>query len=453
METILRPTKWITLIAVCIFLLLSGCDQELEIPNNNNDDNAPVATTIVDSTPTPIPTKTIPPSPDMRGETFTIYVIASTDEPFASVTKAVREGLKDYAAFRNAHGGVKGAELDFQYADVDATGAGALSAFELFAEKEDALAILMLAPVNQELYDLINEHDIPVIYFGVGALPLERLETKDRLFWLVPPPQQQLAFWLDFALENWDEIGPEGQRDVMRLNYLAWMTPLEGLNRLEGIRSFLVEENILLGAEGLINPSPNGSATNQILDGVFVQSTMIYADLFAYGPAIVLNDLHYLDLGGFFVTAGGSWALGNNLENFLTTPENSAPFYASHPLAWWSETKNSGIKTAEEILEYVERGDSGKELAYLYALAAMDLAVHGIELALEEQESAPAVEVEAEDVYQAISDLEDYQVLGGLFTADFASGVRGPTEMRVWKFNPGEGMVLESDYLPLVDLE
>jgi ABC-type branched-subunit amino acid transport system substrate-binding protein len=451
-EITLSPTKLMTMIALCVLLLVSGCVQG-EGAFDNPDGNIAATKPVIVATPTPIPTKTIPPSPDMSGETFTLYVVSSSDEPFTVVTSVVRQGLKDYADYRNAHGGVNGAEIAFQFADVDATGAGAVNAYELFAERENALAIIMLSPVNQELYDLINQEDIPVIYFGVGAYPLDRLNRGDRLFWLVPPPAQQLAFWLDYSIENWDELGPEGQQDVMRLNYLSWMTPLEDLDRLAGIRAYFEEKNIILSEEGQINPSPNGSASNPILDGVFVQSTLIYADLFAYGPAMVMNDLSYLDLGDFFVTAGGSWAVGNNLEDYITAPNSSIPFYTSHPLAGWSETSNPGIIFAEDVLDYVGRESSGKELAYLYALAAMDLVVKGIEVSLEEYKDTAVVEIEPKEVYQALSELEEYAVLGGLMTLDFASGDRTPTEMRVWKYIPGVGMVLESDYLPVIENE
>jgi hypothetical protein len=388
----------------------------------------------------------------MSGETFTIYVIASQDEPFTQVTRTVRSGLNDYTAYRNAHGGVNGALLELQFADVDASGAGALSAFELFSAHQDALVILVLAPINQDLYDAINAQDFPVIYFGAGALPLETTTDEDHLFWLVPTPEQQLAVWLKYALQHWESLRPEGTFDAMRLNHISWVMAGDDMDRLEGIRYYLQQENIILTAEGQLIPSANASAANPILDGVFTQSTMLYLDLFSYGPAIVLNELDYLELEGFFTSAGGSWSLGVNLEPYLPNPEQVPSMYTPLPISWWSEAENPGIQTAEAIFEYSGRSEEERELGYLYALAAADLAASALETALSEYKKASDIELTPRDIYQALSQMESVDILDGLLTVDFREGVRTPQTLRIWQYSALEGLTPISDSLSLIEL-
>ena len=114
--------------------------------------------------------------------------------------------------------------------------------------------------------------------------------------------------------------------------------------------------------------------------------------------------------------------------------------YTSLPIAWWSETKNAGIQAAEKIFREAGRGPSEKELAYLYALAGMDLAVAAMKNALVERQDAAEVELNADDVYQAFSELEGYQVLGGLMEIDFSAGLAGAVRNAGVEVSPRGGV-------------
>lgn len=445
------PHQFVLILVLSSLLILSACENTQQPNLTAPTKTSPKAEDRPQSTSSPIPTK--PPSPDMRGETFTIYAIIANDEPFTPITRSVRTALEDYTNYKNARGGVNGAELKVMFAEVDSTGAGATAAFELFSARDDALVILMLAPVTDELYQKINAQDIPVIYFGVGALPLDYSAKDDRLFWLVPTPQQQFEFWANYALINWVKIRPEGQFNVMRLNFLSWEGAYREPESLAGIRTFLQQENIVLASQGTILPLVNASASNPILDGVFNQATMIYMDLFSYGPAIVLNDLYYLDLGKFFVIAGGCWTVGIQLDKYLPSPELVEPIYTPLPIAWWSEKDNPGIQAAVKIFQDAGHDPEYQDLSYLYGLAALDLAVSALETTLLEQKNAVRINIQPDKIYEALSEFEDTSILNGLMTVNFSEGNRTPSQMRLWKFIAGEGLVLESDYLPLIDHE
>jgi hypothetical protein len=442
-----------SLLAAGMLFILAACTAQASETTGSSTTPHPSATPIPPKQPTnsPVPTET--PIPTLSGESVTIYVIASNDEPFTEVTTAVRVALNDYAAYHNAHGGISGAEIKLQFADVDASGGGAAGAFELFADHEDALAVLMLAPVNQALYQAINARQIPVIYFGVGALPLEFTQGEDYLFWLVPPPEQQLAVWMDYALKNWSDLGPEGQIDVMRLNYINWNGTQANFKSLPGISEYFQAHNLILARQGRLNPSANASASNAILDGVYTQSTMIYLDLCSYGPAIVLNDLHYLDLEGFFATAGGSWSLGIDLTQYMPDPESVPGMYTPLPIAWWTEEENLGIQQAAAIFEFSGREENEKQLSYLYGLAAIDMAASAIQQTITGGRNVRNVHLGPEDVYQALSEMEEFEVLGGLMIVDFSNVNRSPSEMRIWRYDAGQGLTLISDWLPMVYLE
>ncbi|MEN8241368.1 MAG: ABC transporter substrate-binding protein [Chloroflexota bacterium] len=430
-------------------LLLVGCADQQSNPDSNEAGG---------QAPTHIPTRkpaaatlTPRPSPDMNGETFVIYVIASNQEPFTQVNEVLRKGLEDYLAYQNSHGGVNGAALEMEFSAVDEGDDRFLSAFQAAAEQDDVLVILMLAPVDQELYALINEQEVPVIYFGLGAESIELKSDEDHLFWVVPTPDQQLGFWLEYALENWVTLRPEGQFDVMRLSHIGWEASEPDPVRTAALRTLVEDKNIVFASQGGLPRTANPSAANPILDGVFNQSTMIYMDLYSYGPASVVSDLSYLDLEGMFNLAGGSWSLGINFEEFLPGIELETTVYTLLPVAWWSEVDNPGIQQAEEIFLAAGREAHEKELAYLYALAGLDLAVAAMEDALFAQQGAINVELTPEALYQALSEMEDYLVLGGLYQVGFSSGLRGPSEMRIWKYLAGEDLEVESDYIPLIE--
>ena len=290
-----------------------------------------------------------------------------------------------------------------------------------------------------------------MIYLGLGALPLDFAEN-DHLFWVVPPPEQQLAVWVDYALKNWPDLRPEGQRDVMRLNYIGWNGTQTSFRALPGIPEYFEQQNIILANQGRLNPSDNASASNAILDGVYTQSTMIYLDLCAYGPAIVLNDLHYLALESFFATAGGSWSLGIDLTRYMPDPSGAPSLYTPLPIAVWGERDNPGIQRADAIFDFSERSAGEKELGYLYGLAAIDLAASAIQQAVTEGRSMRNLQLGPEDVFQALSEMEDFPVLDGLMEVGFADGSRSPTQLRIWRYDADESLTPISDWLPLVDL-
>ena len=376
-------------------------------------------------------TATPPPFPDLRGQTFDIYFIGGVSDTYIDLTKSIELGLEDGFAFLNAHGGVYGAQIELHFIGVLDYEEELEQAYKDLVDL-DPFLILLAVPVSQEFYELLNEEEIPVLFYGIGTPRLDVLEVdEDYLFWLTPFPDEQMVFIFNEIWMNWKDVRPPGNFNEMDIGYLSWEgDDFKNISLSPESQAYLQRHNYALVVEEWLPVSVNSSATNFLLESVHEGVTVIYTDTYTFGPAVLMNDLNSLGLSDFFVVAGNQWMLGGHVDQYLRFEERIGSLYMPLSIAWWSETENPAIVKAEQILAASGRTEAKQDFGYLLSLGVVDIIDNLLNMSVEEIESSA---VKAEDIMENLSDF-DYEVMDGLFSVDYRFGNRSVDQIRLWQY-------------------
>jgi hypothetical protein len=414
-------------------LLLAGCSpvEKVEIFDRNK-------TKLVETNNLQSPgfqTATPPSNPDLRGVRFQVIIFVAESGPFASLANSIRVSVSDGVENINSHGGVNGAHIDLKVVSIPDDPEMAL---EIILEKLEELApvvVLMASPVDDTMYYEINHQDVPFLYFGLGGMNFTSPENRiGNLFWLIPSPDKQISFFVTSLWENWDEVRPVGAYNELGIGYLEEKgqetdaSVDETLTRLDF-------DNFEILVRGVVSSRPNGSVTNFLLDSVQRGATVLYSSASPPGTAVLLNDLGSLAIVDSFVYGGAVWSISSQMDEFLISQMNLDGYVLPFPSAWWSESDNLAIQSAEIIFSDADHLEGKKDLAYLIGLGGVDLVR---ELLSRSVADLGAGEVEADDIYSELVRMNDYEVMGGLFKVDYSGGNRSPSQMQLWQLNNGE---------------
>lgn len=386
----------------------------------------------------------------LDGTSFKVLLLGTDDLPFQEVFRSLEAGVTDAAAYVNANGGVYGAELMI---DVQRIQVGEDDLDEQILEiifEEDPHLVLLAVPVSQSLYTKLNGQSVPVLYFGVGGSRLvSPTGGRDNLFWLTPLPDEQMAFVLEVLRSNWKSISPVTTYPEMISAYFSWEGELGQKAISPEMELFLDERAFQLAVKDVVGLSPNSNVANAIVASMPARVGVIYTDTFSFGPAVILNDLHSLGMGDFFVLAGSVWGFdGVNQENMFEFPFEGE-MYVPRSVVWWSEEAHPAIQQANEVVVYSERDPEELNFGYLLAVGAVDLSVHVLKLGVSEEGDGAFL---ARDLYPLLDNLEAYPVLGGLFVVDYGEGNRAPSLLKLWRYEGGVGWSAVSDWETVPDL-
>lgn len=366
--------------------------------------------------------------PDLTGETITIYLIGDTSESYSVITGPIRDGASDYLAYLNANGGIFGATIELRFADTGGSEEGVITAYERFTGGEDNIPIIILHGLFEEIvYERANEDHIPVLAFGLSPHLTGDIEGS-YVFRLMPTYAEQFAFFLDFVLNQWEDVRPEGVDQDIRVAYLSWGNEYGQSALSEETRAYAESLGIEIVWEETYDMSTTASITTALLNAETAGATVIYTNTHGFGPAFLLNDLNNLGLRNFFVVGGNNWALENTTFAFLADPGYADGLFAPMWYAGWSDNENPAILLAEEVFTANNRAEQEKTASRLLIQGSLDLAQYVIEQAILDVDYE---NLTGEDVYEVLSQLSGYEVMGGLFTVDYSDGKRSPTMLQM----------------------
>lgn len=285
--------------------------------------------------------------------------------------------------------------------------------------------------MNDEFYALVNESEVPALFYGLGT---GRLDTQgvdeDYLFWLTSLPDQQMVFSLQEIWNNWDEVRPPGNFNEMKVGYLTWQEKFNYLSLTPEAQVYIQRNNYSLDLQEEIPTSVNSSATNFLLDAVYSGVTVLYTDMVTFGPAVLLNDITALGLSDFFVVAGTQWMLGSDVTMYMRGELLSDRIFLPLSVAWWTEDENPAIEKAVLISAASGRDSSDLRVGYLLSLGAVDIVSTALNRIVDEEENG---DIRADDVMSYLSELH-IDVMGGLFEVDYRNGNRIVKDIRLWQY-------------------
>ena len=414
--------------------------------------DTPVPTKAPEPTDTPVPTEAPEEGPpDLTGETIRIYGLIDFSGPFAASTAPMAQGTTDIVDYYNAIGGIFGAQIEMVFEDTGGKVDEAVAIYNRFTGEDDNIVMILLFTSADEeaLRDRVKEDKIPTMGMAPSTTALYGVEDG-WLFTAIPLYPEQLANFMDYVVANWDSIKPAGAGDEIKLAHLSWPGAFGQASLTDESQAYIEALGVEIVANEQYEMSPTADTTTAILNAQAAGANVIWTNTLAHGPAVLLNDLHELGLRDQFVVGGCFLTMDFPTYAFLADPSYGEGFYAAFPYAWWSETDNPAIQTALEIAEKNERGPEALILGRLIVQSGLDVARHAIEQAILD---VGFENLNGEAVYNALTQIQDYEVMGGLTTVDFTNGIRASriSQIRQIQGGPGQFVIIQ-DFTELPDL-
>jgi hypothetical protein len=242
----------------------------------------------------------------------------------------------------------------------------------------------------------LNHLGIPIFSFGIGNEDGGRTtSSSENFFWLVPPPEIQIAFYLSEVWKHWEQLRPTGIFNQMTSAIISSEIGGDESLNYPSLLPFLQESNFELVLYSRLSSETNSSASNFLVDAITLGVTVLYCDTRPDATAIVLNDLYSMAVTEFFIIGGGVWSLDSEITNRLVTKEPLESYLVTLPIPWWNDQNSRAIQDALEIHTRYARPLWMKDAGYLIALGAVDIAQAVLTNAVRENQSGknPAGEI------------------------------------------------------------
>ena len=430
-----REKKPTSLLFFWLLIILGSTVFGCQPSDNRSTDEALKETAEAPEDNQPDPDAVTPaPGLDLSGTQYAWLVVTQDAAEYQSLNQSIFTGLADGVDWLNSEGRVFGAEIELTHVSIGPEGDGLIEQVLAAIDEVEPVVLFMAAPINETLYYELSQEDLPILYFGFGSsLNDITAQVGENIFWLVPPADEQFAFFLSEVWKHWNRLRPSGNINEVRLGYLSSDPTFPMFQSNPGLDKFLRQTSFEIVLREGLPATTNASVTNFLVDSISAGVTVLYADTFSPGTAVLINDLNALAISEFFVVGGGTWSIDPGIEDFLLEAGPVERYLTVLPMAWWSEQENPAIQLARSIRAENRRGETQLDAAYLLALGAADLGAEALGAAIER---AGGARVTGEDVLEQMAVIENYDVLGGLYTLDYFAGKRTPTFLRVWQIQP-----------------
>jgi branched-chain amino acid transport system substrate-binding protein len=432
-----------------------------------------------DATPTPAPTKAPPPTeppptepppteppptepppptdtpepagpPDLTGETITLYHFGDLSGPYGAITGPLIHGAEDAIKAINEAGGIYGAMLEIKFADTASNIDEAVAAYDRFTG-EDVKPLLMITYGSGEAEALAPRFAQDQIVNLTAGLSAKAFYVESGYtFGLGPIYPDQLAYVMEFLVNNWDTYQPAGAGDEVKLAYLSWPSAFGQGGLTDESRAYLAELGVEVVAEDTYDVSPVADTTTAILNAQAAGANVIWTNTLAFGPAAILNDLNALALRDQFVVAGDNWAMDLATYAFLAEPAYGVGLIAPFPYLWWTDVDNPGVQYAQQLFEANERPAAEHNVGYLLLVAGIDMAAQTIMHAID---TVGYENLTGEAVHDALMEMSPFDALDGVLQADFSGDNRSPHRSQIRMIQGGpDAFVVIQDWAEMPDL-
>jgi branched-chain amino acid transport system substrate-binding protein len=350
----------------------------------------------------------------------------------------------------NADGGIYGAMLDIKFADTGGRVDEAVAAYERF-KSQDSNILLMITYGSGEVEALaarMVEDQIPSLSAGLSSKGF--YEDSGYVFGLGPIYPDQIGLVMGYLIDNWDTVKPAGAGDEINLAIVSWPTAFgQGALTAES-RAYLDDLGINIVAEETYDPLPTADTTTAVLTAQAAGANVLWTNTLAFGPAVLLNDLHSLGVRDEFVVAGPNWSMDLATYAFLADPSYAVGLIAAFPYLWWTDVDNPGVQFAAQVFAENERTPAERNVGYLLLVAGLDLAREAIKLAID---TVGYENLTGEAVHDALIALGAFQPLNGVFRIDYTDGSRSPHESQIRQIQGGpDRFIVLQDWTETPDL-
>lgn len=416
-------------------MLLYACAPVAAIPDGNRGTPEPGETQSAgdQTAEVPIATATASPTPEnipeLSGETIVLPAFCDESSVLASSNTGRIQAMEDAATAINSTGGIFGAELDIRVVDTEGNPDEAQQALARILRQfgEGPLVLICDPQTEAALRETLNEDEIPALG------PADFAGRDEFLFGVDATPQEHLGYFLDDLVSHWKDRRPTGAGNEIRLGLISWPQDVSGVLTSEEFLTDLSDTDIEVVYQAELPAELDANVFDLIYQMRDANANVIYTNARGFGLAGLLNALQALGLRDRFVVGTQASAYDSQLFEYLANPANAQGLYLTSAWAWWSESENPGIQLAAELGAGVEMNDWG----YIQMAGTVALAEYALESAILDV-GFEALSPEA--VTRALTSLEEYPVISGLFTIDYSGRSRSLDELRIWVAGaaPGE---------------
>jgi len=373
--------------------------------------------------------------PDLTGKTIKFYGFGDLSGPFGPTTVTVVAGAKDMVAYINETGGIFGAKIEWVFEDTGGKVDQALAIYDRYKSQDKNILMLFTysTPDSQALKERVKEDKIPTMGSAPDVIGLYGVKDGWQ-FTTATLYDEQLCYFLDWAVANWAKIKPAGAGDKVKLAYLSWNNALGQAALTEGSKGCMARLGVELVSTGLYETSPKADTTTAILNAQAAGANVIYNNTLGYGIGNLLNDLKKLGVRDQFVVGTGMLGMDLPTYAFLADPSNADGVYGITPYGWWSDVDHPAIKLLAGIADKNNREAKQRGFGRLIASASVDVAKHAIEQAIL---NVGYDNLNGQAVYDVLTQMKDYKVLGGLTTVDYTNGVRAGRQLQIRQVQGG----------------
>lgn len=469
----------IILSIVVLALLLSGCASAAEEPTpapQPEPTEVPVVEPVAEPTeapaeepmeepteePTEVPMEeptaepTEEPEPELRtdnleGETIHLYHFGDLSGPYAAITGPLIFGMQDAIDALNASGGIRGALLDVQFADTAGNVDEAVAAYDRFTSEDDnVLAMITYGSSEAEaLASRFVEDQIVNLTAGFSAQAFYGPDSG-YTFGLGPIYPDQLGYFLDWLVANWDEAKPASAGDDINLAYLSWPGAFGQGALTKESRAYAESLGVNIVAEEIYDLSPTADTTTALLNAQAAGANVIWTNTLAFGPAALMNGIGALGLQGQFVLAADNWAMDLATYAFVSDPSLAVGLITPFPYLWWNDADHPGIQAAQALFDANERPAGAHNVGYLLLIAGVDLLKQSIEVAID---TVGFDALSGQAVYDALTTMGPIQALDGVIRVDYSNGSRSPHNVQLRQIQGGpDAFNVLQDWTDMPDL-
>jgi branched-chain amino acid transport system substrate-binding protein len=390
--------------------------------------------------------------PDLSGKQVVVYHMGGTADDYSNVlVLPMINGVKDIVAQINKSGGVFGARLALRFIDTEGLPERAIAAYKDLKENDEEILVLLTYSMEETeaLAPLAVQDNVALITAFPSEKALYGIENS-TVFSLASTPGEELAFFVDYLIEDWEVIRPFGATDEIKLGLIHWPGQFGKALLDKTLLEYIESKGIEVVAMEEIEISPFSNSVNAIMAARIAKANVLYLQTASFGAANVLNDLHNLAIKDDFVIGATMHAVDLPTHLYLADPSYSNSVYVPFPCAWWYDQGNPAIDYAWANFESSIRDQEQLTMGRLLMQGSVDLIKYAIETAIIE---AGFDSLSSADVLDALLAIEGYDVLGGLTTVSFSEMNHSAKLMNVRVILEGpETAYIIRDFRPVPDL-
>jgi branched-chain amino acid transport system substrate-binding protein len=341
-----------------------------------------------------------------------------------------KRGIEDSIRAINISDGICGAEVELILVDTQFDPERNISAYQEHRQNTSPLvsittnstsaSILLASNVNEDnITNLAYRVDGSTIYnprggYTVGAVPIH---------------SDQFAGFLQFLVENWEEIKPEDSGDEIVVGVTGWdnafgesATTPESLAYAENLDIQVLELE-------LHTISPEVDMVVPIKSLVSQGANVIYYQGLGFTTSEFIKTLHDLDLWDDLIIGGVNWSMDANTLDFLGEGNEIllSGYYSVFPYKWWNDSNEPGVQQAIAAFDAGGYPATGRGVDYLISYATTfawkTILEHAIDMVGYEN-------LNGEAFFSAFQDLGTVSALG-IFEFDVRGDTRAPQRAQI----------------------